>query len=246
MSSTPEVSSILKELKALSEDNTISIFLPSEGKNITFRRLNIKQQKNLVLVAMDDALSILNFNIALYDIIESNIVDPEVDILNRLNIFDKNAIIFNLIHDTATAKSKPTKAALNAIVNKYNSFATPFTKKNVKFNGGEIDLKVPSLYIENRFNKTLHTKYNKAVSDNKEFIADVYVIELCKYIDSITLKSGDKIKLVDYPLSNIIEIAETLPAINNIVNYITQVKDVESKLNTTAGETIDIGPSLFI
>lgn len=243
MSQNPDVSNILKELQALSQENTIKVYLPSLKTKIAFRKLNLKQQKSLVLVAMDNALSLLNFNVTLYDIICENLVE-QID-LNTLNLFDKNSIILSLIAENATAKSDPSKKTLNGILAKYESANVDINSKINKFNGGEVEIKIPSVTTDYRFNKTLLTKYTKTVEDQKEFMSDVYVIELCKYINSITMKSG-VVKLIEYPLSSIIEIAESLPVITPITQYISQIKDIETKLNTFNNETVEISPALFI
>lgn len=243
MSQNPDASNILKELQALSQENIVKVYLPSLKTKIAFRKLNLKQQKSLVLVAMDNALSLLNFNVTLYDIICENLVE-QID-LNTLNLFDKNSIILSLIAENATAKSDPSKKTLNGILAKYESANVDINSKNIKFNGGEVEVKIPSLTADYRFNKTLLTKYTKTVEDQKEFMSDVYVIELCKYINSITMKSG-VVKLIEYPLSSIIEIAESLPVITPITQYISQIKDIETKLNTFNNETVEISPALFI
>lgn len=243
MSQNPDASNILKELQALSQENIVKVYLPSLKTKIAFRKLNLKQQKSLVLVAMDNALSLLNFNVTLYDIICENLVE-QID-LNTLNLFDKNSIILSLIAENATAKSDPNKKTLNGILAKYESANVDINSKNIKFNGGEVEVKIPSLTADYRFNKTLLTKYTKTVEDQKEFMSDVYVIELCKYINSITMKSG-VVKLIEYPLSSIIEIAESLPVITPITQYISQIKDIETKLNTFNNETVEISPALFI
>jgi len=243
MSQNPDASNILKELQALSQENIVNVYLPSLKTKIAFRKLNLKQQKSLVLVAMDNALSLLNFNVTLYDIICENLVE-QID-LNTLNLFDKNSIILSLIAENATAKSDPSKKTLNGILAKYESANVDINSKNIKFNGGEVEVKIPSLTADYRFNKTLLTKYTKTVEDQKEFMSDVYVIELCKYINSITMKSG-VVKLIEYPLSSIIEIAESLPVITPITQYISQIKDIETKLNTFNNETVEISPALFI
>lgn len=243
MSQNPDASNILKELQALSQENIVNVYLPSLKTKVAFRKLNLKQQKSLVLVAMDNALSLLNFNVALYDIICENLVE-QID-LNTLNLFDRNSIILTLVAENATAKSEPSKKTLTGVLTKYESANTDINSKTIKFNGGEVDIKIPSLTTDYRFNKTLLTKYTKTVEDQKEFVSDVYVIELCKYINSITMKSG-VVKLIDYPLSSVIEIAESLPVITPITQYISQVKDIETKLNTHNNETVDISPSLFI
>lgn len=54
---------ILAELKAFSDQNVINIYLPSQKKTVKFKKLNVKQQKSLLLVALDDAKSLVNFNI---------------------------------------------------------------------------------------------------------------------------------------------------------------------------------------
>lgn len=244
MSQVPEANNILKELQALSEDNVVQVYLPSLKRTEPFRKLNIKQQKNLVLVAMDNALSLLNFNIVLYDIISENFKE-KID-LNNLNIFDRNSIVLSLVHDNSNAKSDPSKKTLETILNKYQASSPNINSKTVKFNGGEIEVSVPSLTTDYRFNKTLLTKYTKPPENQKEFVSDVFVIEICKYIDSITMKSGNSIKLLDYPLSEIIEIVESLPVITSITQYISQIKDIETKLNTVNNETVEISPSLFI
>ena len=65
---------ILSELKSFTDQNVIDIYLPSQKKTVKFKKLNVKQQKQLLLVALDDAKSLINFNIALYDIIHDNIL----------------------------------------------------------------------------------------------------------------------------------------------------------------------------
>jgi len=245
MSQLPDANNILKELQTLHNDNVLEIFLPSLKSKILFRKLNIKQQKNLVLVAMDNALSLLNFNVALYDLIKDNISEPLE--LNSLNIFDKNSIVLSLVKDTATQKSNPSDEALSNILAKYETNnPSNIPGKTIKFNGGELKVKIPDLTTDYRFNKTLLTKYTKTPENHKEFISDVFVIEICKYIDSIIMKSGSTIKLLDYSLSEIIDIVESLPVITPITQYISQIKDIESKLNTYKNDTIEISPSLFI
>ena len=82
MSQPIDVSNILRDLKALNDTNVIDVYLPSLSRSVKVKKLNIKQQKSLVMVALDDAISQLNFSIALYDIIHENVADIDSKLLN--------------------------------------------------------------------------------------------------------------------------------------------------------------------
>lgn len=242
MSVSVDVNSILKDLKTLNDNNVIDVFLPSVGKPVKFKKLNIKQQKSLVMVALDNATSQLNFSIALYDIIQDNLIDCDI---TNLTLFDKNSIAFTLLEDNATSKSEPSKETLGEIVKRYKCTIKP-QSLNIDIPNGVIHIETPSLYTDYRFNKTLHTKYTGDVENTKKFVDDVYLIELSKYIKSIEFSNGTIVKLLDYQLADFLNIVENLPSMSKIVQFINAIKDYETKLNTVKKDTININPSLFI
>ena len=65
-------STLLDKLSKINNENTISIFVPSVGKDVKFKSLNIKQQKDLIKTAMDGAASGATLNQELNSIIIDN------------------------------------------------------------------------------------------------------------------------------------------------------------------------------
>ena len=248
MSNPVEASDIISELKAISNENTVDIFLPSIASTVKFKRLNIKQQKSLVLVALDDALTQLNFSTNLYDILRENF--PKEINVEVLNTFDKNNIIFNLIKDDSSDKSDPTSDQVKAIIKNYNKLKIPkkLLSTEIIADKIKITLSVPSLYTEYRFNKMLFNKYTAGVENRKQFIQDVYIIELAKYISKLVITKDKEIevKLLEHSINDILGIIDALPVLPKILKYISDVKDIENTANTVDGKKIEVTPALFI
>lgn len=235
---------ILAELKAFSDQNVINIYLPSQKKTVKFKKLNVKQQKSLLLVALDDAKSLVNFNIALYDIINENIVDgKDLDI----NIYDRNSIIFNLLKEDAPADKVEI---YTKICNNYANVDVEIEDSVINNKIIQFTLSVPTLQRDYTYNKKLLTKYNSDIENKKEFIDHTYLIEIAKYVSKIEIDKGGKQKIIttlhNEKLDSIFKIVDSLPSVNHIINYMSRVKQLETKLNTVDKETIDISPSLFI
>lgn len=235
---------ILAELKAFSDQNVIDIYLPSHKKTVKFKKLNVKQQKGLLLVALDDAKSLLNFNIALYDIIHDNIVDNK-DL--KLNIYDRNSIIFNLLKEDASADKVEI---YTKICNNYADADVEIDDIIINNKIIQFTLSVPTLQRDYAYNKKLLTKYNGDIDNKKEFIDHTYLIEIAKYISKIEINKSDKQKITsilhEEKLDSIFKIVDSLPSVNQIINYMSKIKQLETKLNTVGKDTVDISPSLFI
>ena len=65
-------STLLEKLSKISNENTINVFVPSANRDIKFKALNIKQQKDLIKTALDGAAAGATLNQVLNDIIISN------------------------------------------------------------------------------------------------------------------------------------------------------------------------------
>lgn len=235
---------ILSELKSFTDQNVIDIYLPSQKKTVKFKKLNVKQQKQLLLVALDDAKSLINFNIALYDIIHDNIVS---DKNFNINIYDRNSIIFNLLKDDAVDEKRDlyTKICNNYATVDVNINDVVINNKIIHFT-----LSVPTFQRDYAYNKKLLTKYNLDITNKKEFIEHTYLIEIAKYISKIEITKSDKqtitTTLHDEKLESIFKIVDSLPSVNQIINFMSKVKQLEAKLNTIEKDVVDISPSLFI
>lgn len=249
MSNSIEEIDIISELKNFSDQNIVDVYLPTLSQTVQIRKLNVKQQKSLLLVALEDAMSILNFNIALYEIIEENIVDKKNVDITKLTILDRNSIVYHLLLDDVTETSDLNKTQLTKLINNYkkakNIDPITITIKQITLN-----LISPTLYTDYRFNKTLYTKYTAGVSNKKQFIDDTYLIEISKYIQSIDIVKSSKNKvttnLLEQKIDNILKIVDSLPALTKILTYMSDAKDNEAQLNTVDGKVVEINPTLFI
>lgn len=250
MSQQIEEVDILSELKNFADQNIVYVFLPSLNQTVHFKKLNVRQQKSLVLVALDDAMSILNFNIALYEIIEENIIDKKSVDISKLTLLDKNSIVFHLLVDDVSEDSEVSKKQLLELIENYKRSNVVLQPSSVTTKQITINLSIPSLYIDYRFNKMLYNKYTAGVTDKKQFINDTYLIEIAKYIQSLDVTKSGKNKstttLIDLKIDNILKVVDSLPSLIKILSYMSKVKENEIQLNTVDGKTIEITPSLFI
>jgi hypothetical protein len=246
---TSTVSDILKQLDNISNEEGISIFVPSLKKNIKFKALNLKQQKELLKTSIDENLVKVSFNILLNSIIAENIIDA-VD-TNNFFTFDRSAIAVAL-----RAKSldnifvqNEKSVDLNDFLSKYTEieFSNSDLLTEISDNNITISLKAPSLLLDKEINTySLNKMKSSNNSDVQTIIGDLVVYEFIKFISAVRVQEKE-ITFNTLPIKEKITITEKLPSniTNKVFNFIKNYRDLESKFTKHDDTSIDIDGSFF-
>jgi len=226
------------------QSQSISIFVPSQNKNIDFKPLNIRQQKNIIKSSLDKNIPGISLNTVLNDIIAENSIEKNVNFL----VFDRLNVAFNLRKNIFGDKIKLTKVndetgedeSINAVgsleehLSNINLTAvSELISKTINVDTLTIEIKTPTLVNDNKVNKEAQKNLAHLLEkDNgvKDVISELFVYELVKFIDSISI-GNDKLNFKELTVSQQIKAIETLPANINkeIMDFVEKVRDYEKQ-----------------
>ena len=229
--------SFLSKLKDLNDANTVTVKLPSTGKNAEFKLASVSQQKDLVRTAFDGVDGVITRTVAANKIVTENAVEAA-----EFLIIDKPAIFVALRKESIGSKIKvdDKEYDLNDI--------TPIKKsdveltKTIEHDGITVDLKVPTLAVDSEVTKKLakeFAKFNTVEDKIKQSVDIVVAFESAKYIE--TVKVGeDTISFEDISVHERKDIVNNLPLTlnNKIVEYIGDIKVATDKAMTVAKEVV--------
>ena len=106
-------------------------------------------------------------------------------------------------------------------------------------------VKIPTLDKDIKVNEFLIKNYK----DENTIIGKLYVNEVVKFIESITIKeTGTIIDFNELPIKKLFEITENIESHNfkKIYEFIQVVRNYEKDLVTLDDVQVDIGPELFV
>ena len=232
-----DVSKLISQLNDLNNRNTIDVPLYGTRKT-SVRKLTVGQLKRLILPATEDLLSSLEFQINLFNVLQEIAVSLDFDTVNYL---DKNSIIFSLKLDETKEEQYKT------IVDRYDvvAFVGGYFNTEVVKDGVKVVLRVPSLAVENKFNLMLRNVYGKGVTDRKNYINDTFTIEIAKFVKSVEM-GGESVDFSVLSFEDVIKVVNGLTCLQEIQQFITKLRDDETKLNTVNGVEVSVSPALFI
>jgi hypothetical protein len=239
-------SSLLEKLSKISNENTISIFVPSANRDIKFKALNIKQQKDLIKTALDGAAAGATLNQALNDIIISNSTE-QID----FKVYDRYAIIMALRSASIGDGFKEIKLSkiLKQCIKNYKEKKFE-ENKLIEYHSIKAQLELPTISRDSKINERfIKFATSRDNSENYgEAVGNLYVYEIIKFIKSIQIDGEEGI----YEFSNIsvkdcIAIVESLPASLNtkIIEYIESIRAIENGFIETENGQIEINAAFF-
>ena len=229
--------SFLNKLKDLNDSNTVTVKVPSTGKDVEFKLASVKQQKDLIRTTFDGLDGVIGRASVINKIITDNAVSEEefltIDVPGVM-IALRNASIGSEI------KVKDKKYNLNNV--------TPVKKSDVKLNHSvehdniKVDLKVPTLAVDSQIAEKLSKEFAKfdTIDDKlRQSIDTVISFESAKYIETVTV-GEDAITFADISVHERVDIINHLPLTlnNKIVEYIASIKEVVDKALTVAEEVV--------
>lgn len=243
--------SILNKLKDINNTTLIPAVIPSLGKEMMFKHLSVKQQKDMMKTGLDGAISGLTISNAITNLILENSKEP-YDYL----ITDRLPIILTL--RTFSFGAKVSVKEPNDIQNEFD--LTKILSKKLKFTsklthkiGGSSDelkmeLAVPSLKDDKMVNDyqlslIKKSKEEQSISDT---VGSMFLFEICKFISSITI-GDEQINMKETSIKDRALIVENIPASVNgdVLEYIQTFRKEETEYLTIDGNVLPIDARLF-
>lgn len=239
------VTNFIEKLTEAREQELISVYIPSIDKPVNFYPLNVKQQKLLLRHSIDGASGMISILKEMNNIILENVADKTINFLT----VDKYPVLLALrqqaIGNEITINSK-----------QYNIDELPapikleqkYISKTIDYKQFKVTLDLPTLLQDNNFLvKTISETAKLGEDKVKETLTTMYVYEIAKFITTISF--GDIV--VDFNNISITEkkqVVESLPMKLNqkILNFISDIRELENKFITFADNTIIPINTLFL
>lgn len=259
MSNNSSYKNILASINELNNKDTVNVYVPSANKEIPFAPLAVKQQKLLLSSSVDTDFENLSFMNTINDIISTNCKQP-TSILTS----DKPLIVLQLrrqaIGDKLTITNDDDGTEHKIDLNDHiarcrNLDSTPQNNLEVEHDVIKISCAVPDLQTDTKYNKQFTKKVKVPKSKEKlkvtDIIGDIYVSELVKYIQTITIEENVVTPGVDINLSDMINLFEQLPmsVSNKLAEVVKTAREFEIKCLTPEslpeGLSISIDAGLF-
>lgn len=222
------------------------IFVPSLGRKVKFKGLTTKQQKDAVKSALDKSLSGISFAL----LVNSIVTDNSLEKVNFL-LTDRNYILVAL---RACSLSKIYKTAdkeydLSFVLDYNTPISDSIKQAEVIEDNIKLALSIPTIQKDTLINIEARKKLEPLSKDDdltREAIGEMYIHELVKYIDSLTINNNGAVTELNFNNLNILQklqVVEKLPLLlnNKVIEFINNSKALEKKYFDYNGEVIDIG-----
>jgi len=244
------VGNILSKLNEINNANLVSVYVPSAAKEVSFKPISVKQQRDLIKSGLDGTLS----GITISNIINQIILDNSVEDLEFL-VTDKYPIILALRRQSFGSvvnlkqEDKEQIFDLDVILSDKLIYDYP-TEVQIPLGGTSLKayLKIVSLANDIKINniqleKTRKNK-NEEISDT---VGSLFVYEIVKFVSKIEIEEDNIVDMSNIPIKDRLTIIENLPATlnNEILNYIQKFRKHESEYITINGEVLSIDARLF-
>ena len=243
------ISSILSKLNDLNNSNLISVYVPSAKKEMQFKPLSVKQQKDLIKSGLDGALA----GITISNIIGQIILDNSVDTYDYL-VTDKLPVLLALrkqsFGNTFILKESDEETEFdldNILKNELNySFDT---QVEIKLANSEVVAYVDVIKIQddikiNQYQlEKLRKNKDEAIS---ETVGSMFIYEIIKFVTKILIGT-DTLDLTTLPIKDRLTVIESVPVTlnNSILEYIQQFRKEEAEYVTIDGKVLPIDARLF-
>lgn len=249
---------IIKDIEEFYTENSISAYSPWACKTLNYKPLSVHQIREFIELQIN-AQKEQNQILGVFDavnhmnrILTDNCLDNEKNLTKTLTIIDREALIVQL-----RAFTKPEIEVIDAHnetvdVNLDGNVASikgkqpnkKIVNRTLEFSYGTgsitLELTVPTLYKDNLINDFFKKKFKSKLGKGQKelekiidkLLSEMYFVELCKYISSLSITKGDNDSTVllfdsSNELSQNMLILEKLPSniIGAISSYITDVKE---------------------
>lgn len=242
------ISSILSKLNDLNNSNLISVYVPSAKKEMQFKPLSVKQQKDLIKSGLDGALA----GITISNIIGQIILDNSVDTYDYL-VTDKLPILLALRNQSfgntfILKESEETEFDLDNILKNELNYSFD-TQVEIKLANSEVVAHVDVIKIQDdiKINQYQLEKLRKNKDEViSETVGSMFIYEIIKFVTKILIGT-DTLDLTTLPIKDRLTVIESVPVTlnNSILEYIQQFRKEEAEYVTIDGKVLPIDARLF-
>jgi hypothetical protein len=243
------ISSILSKLNDLNNSNLISVFVPSAKKEMQFKPLSVKQQKDLIKSGLDGTLA----GITISNIIGEIILDNSIDKYDFL-VTDKLPILLALRKQSfgnmfiLKEDDQETEFNLNDILKKELNYSFE-SQVEIKLANSEVVAHVDVITIQddikiNQYQlEKLRKNKDEAIS---ETVGSMFIYEIIKFVTRILI-GNDTLDLTTLPIKDRLTVIESVPVTlnNSILEYIQQFRKEEAEYVTINGKILPVDARLF-
>lgn len=243
------VGNILSRLNEISQSNLVSVYVPSAKKEMTFKPLSVKQQKDLIKSGLDGALG----GVTISNVINQIIIDNSTEKYEFL-IIDKIPIILTLRMQSfgpqvkIKEEDKEVEYNLQEILSKNLEFTnTEKTTVSLGDSGVSVELEMITLENDIKINTFQLEKLRKNKQDElSDTVGSLFIYEILKFISKLTV-NVDEVDMKNTALKDRLTIVENIPAVlnNQILDYIQTFRKNEMDYITVDGNTLPIDARLF-
>lgn len=244
------VTNILSKLKEINNLNLVSVFVPSAKKEISFKPLSAKQQKDLIKTGLDGNLS----GITLGNTINQIILDNSTEKYQFL-VTDRYPIIVSLRKQAFGSEfvlkddDKKTVFDLDVLLKRELCFSLE-DKISIGLEDANLiaDLDIVTLEDDIKINnfqidKLKKNKENENIGDT---VGSLFIYEILKFVTKIKV-NNDEVDMKSLPIKDRLTIIESIPVtLNNMVlDYIQQFRKEETDYITIDGEIMPLDARFF-
>jgi len=243
------VGNILSRLNEINQSNLVSVYIPSAKKEMTFKPLSVKQQKDLIKSGLDGALAGLTIS----NVINQIILDNSTEKYDFL-VIDKIPVILTLRMQSfgpavkIKEDDKEVEYNLQEILSENLEF-TNSEKTTVSLGESDISVELEMLSLEDdiKINTFQLEKLRKNKQDElSDTVGSLFLYEILKFISKLTV-NVDEVDMKNAPLKDRLTVVENIPAVlnNQILDYIQTFRKNEMDYITVDGNTLPIDARLF-
>lgn len=248
---------IVQDIESFYIDNAVSAWCPWAGKTLKYKPLSVAQIKRFIELQVK-AQSTDNHVVASFDLIDAmngvvvdNCLDSDKSLLKNLSVIDRETIVIQLRAYTKPEleviddSNETVVVDLDKVVSDMQGQKLPKSLKDqdVVFDFGDnsivLTLELPTLHkdtlINNFFKNRVKSKFKKGnkqiEKDLDKFLGEIYFIELCKYINTLTIKKGGEDTVIRFDstdtLNQSLQLLEKLPSniIGGISSFVNEIKE---------------------
>lgn len=255
----------LQALEQVSESFTVDAWIPSLNKEVKFKQIDAKQQKNILSSAMDTSVYNTSFIKAFYEILKENILEKTINI-NNFTLIDKISVglaLKNKLSDEIVLffgekKDVSQKFKIQPIIDKLKEFKTQEPiKLETKSDEFSLKVEIEPVTVGVEYEYDSQYKGNKKQEDIKttedvqKIISEAFIGELSKYIIKVwindteiefkSLTFNQKIKLIEkLPSSFLQKIIDVIGIWKNKMDEFLTVEYDEYK------QSVVLDPTMFL
>lgn len=240
--------SLLNKLQGINNTNFVSVYVPSVNKNVDFKELTVKQQKNLLSVGLQGNKSGVLLQNTINDIIKSNITESIV-----CDIYDRIPIIIAL--KLASLGKKAYVSDINNVeqpelidISSMSTKQIVLPEKTCTLNYKDsifIEMCVPTIDRELQINADYVNKMQNN-NDLAAAVSELYMYSIIKHLKSLTIE-GEVVELSSLPVQTTYKFVESLPATINqeIIEFIQKFNKAEEEYLTIDNKRVIFDARLF-